>query len=307
MPRAAVTACLILATALTAARSSTTTFRATVDLVHFGVVVVDKQGKPITGLKAEDFQVARGRQAAVDEILRRRAIPDDGAAAASRPAARHQRQHGGRHQGRRAPPRSSSSTRSTTPPTSRSWTSTPKSASRASAPTTTRAWSSASAGASPTAGPRSTTRSASISTAPQSQDGQKILVLYTDGGDTRSSLTFRDMLDLCKASDVTVYAIGYLEHQGSGRHAAADAAASAWPRLTGGQAFSRAVARSSTDLRQDRAGARRALQPRLPLDRPAHRRRLAQGRDQAEAARPERRQAAHPRPATSRPTRSSAR
>jgi len=49
----------------------------------------------------------------------------------------------------------------------------------------------------------------------QSQDGQKVLVLYTDGGDTTSVLTFRDMLDLLKASDVTVYAIGYMEHQGS--------------------------------------------------------------------------------------------
>jgi Ca-activated chloride channel family protein len=51
----------------------------------------------------------------------------------------------------------------------------------------------------------------------QSQDGQKVLVLYTDGGDTTSAMTFHDMLDLCKASDVTVYAIGYMEHQGSTR------------------------------------------------------------------------------------------
>src|SRR5436190_22549748 len=32
-------------------------------------------------------------------------------------------------------------------------------------------------------------------------------------------MTFREMLDLCKASDVTVYAIGYMEHQGSARQA----------------------------------------------------------------------------------------
>jgi VWFA-related protein len=48
------------------------------------------------------------------------------------------------------------------------------------------------------------------------QDGQKILLLYTDGGDTRSELTFSDLLDLLKSSDVTVYSIGYLEHQPSG-------------------------------------------------------------------------------------------
>jgi Ca-activated chloride channel family protein len=47
----------------------------------------------------------------------------------------------------------------------------------------------------------------------QNQDGQKVLVLYTDGGDTTSAMTFGQMLDLLKASDVTVYAVGYLEHE----------------------------------------------------------------------------------------------
>ena len=50
------------------------------------------------------------------------------------------------------------------------------------------------------------------------QTGDKILVLYTDGGDTRSAMTQGELLDLLKASDVTVYSIGYLQHQGSGRH-----------------------------------------------------------------------------------------
>ncbi|MBK48412.1 MAG: hypothetical protein CL487_01845 [Acidobacteria bacterium] len=44
------------------------------------------------------------------------------------------------------------------------------------------------------------------------QDGQKILVLYTDGGDTRSELSYGEALDLVKASDVTVYAIGFLKN-----------------------------------------------------------------------------------------------
>jgi len=47
--------------------------------------------------------------------------------------------------------------------------------------------------------------------------GDKILVLYTDGGDTRSAINQGELLDLLKASDVTVYSIGYLRHQGSGR------------------------------------------------------------------------------------------
>ena len=50
------------------------------------------------------------------------------------------------------------------------------------------------------------------------QNGEKILVMYTDGGDTRSSITQAQLLDLLKSSDVTVYSIGYLEHQGSARH-----------------------------------------------------------------------------------------
>jgi Ca-activated chloride channel homolog len=47
------------------------------------------------------------------------------------------------------------------------------------------------------------------------QTGQKILIMYTDGGDTRSALTMTEVLDLLRASDVTVYVVGYLEHQSS--------------------------------------------------------------------------------------------
>jgi len=68
------------------------------------------------------------------------------------------------------------------------------------------------------------------------QDGQKILLLYTDGGDTRSELTFSDLLDLLKSSDVTLYTIGYLENQGSGR-ASQQSALQRMAAITGGQAF----------------------------------------------------------------------
>ena len=50
-----------------------------------------------------------------------------------------------------------------------------------------------------------------------SQTGDKILVMYTDGGDTKSAINEGELINLLKASDVTVYAIGYMEHQGSGR------------------------------------------------------------------------------------------
>ncbi len=50
------------------------------------------------------------------------------------------------------------------------------------------------------------------------QSGRKILVMYTDGGDTRSELSWSDTLTLLRASDVTVYAVGLVEHAGSARN-----------------------------------------------------------------------------------------
>src|SRR4029453_17074298 len=44
-------------------------------------------------------------------------------------------------------------------------------------------------------------------------EGRTILVLYTDGGDTRSTLGFSDVMTLIRASTVTIYAVGFLEHQ----------------------------------------------------------------------------------------------
>lgn len=71
----------------------------------------------------------------------------------------------------------------------------------------------------------------------QRQDGQKVLVLYTDGGDTTSSLTFKDTLDLIKASDVTVYAVGYMEHQSSNSRIQQRSDLQRLATLTGGLAF----------------------------------------------------------------------
>ena len=71
----------------------------------------------------------------------------------------------------------------------------------------------------------------------QRQDGQKVLVLYTDGGDTTSAITFHDMLDLIKASDVTVYSVGYLEHQGSSARVKPRADLERLAAMTGGRAY----------------------------------------------------------------------
>jgi len=48
------------------------------------------------------------------------------------------------------------------------------------------------------------------------QDGRKVLVIYTDGGDSSSSRTWTEAARLLKASDVTVYPIGFMANQGQG-------------------------------------------------------------------------------------------
>jgi len=50
------------------------------------------------------------------------------------------------------------------------------------------------------------------------REGRTILVMYTDGADSRSRLSYGDILDLLKASQVTVYAVGLLERTGSARN-----------------------------------------------------------------------------------------
>ena len=44
------------------------------------------------------------------------------------------------------------------------------------------------------------------------QEGRKVLLMYSDGEDTRSRQQFSDTIDLVRASDVTVYAIGFQKH-----------------------------------------------------------------------------------------------
>jgi Ca-activated chloride channel family protein len=46
------------------------------------------------------------------------------------------------------------------------------------------------------------------------RDGRTVLVMYTDGADSRSQLRFGELMDLVKASHVTVYAVGLVENTG---------------------------------------------------------------------------------------------
>lgn len=70
-----------------------------------------------------------------------------------------------------------------------------------------------------------------------SQEGRKVMLLYTDGGDTRSTLSFAQLVDLLKASDVTVYVIGMLEHQSSFSMNAQRTTMLQLAETTGGQAL----------------------------------------------------------------------
>jgi VWFA-related protein len=69
------------------------------------------------------------------------------------------------------------------------------------------------------------------------QTGEKILIMYTDGGDTRSALNQGDVFELLRASDVTVYVVGYLEHQSQSAKTAQRQQLERFAALTGGQAF----------------------------------------------------------------------
>jgi Ca-activated chloride channel homolog len=231
--RAASTACLFLLATLGV--SAQQTFRAGIDLVHFGVSVIDKQGLPIVGLKPEDFEILEnGKKQSLQFFTAgdpETALP--------------------MHLGLLLD-------------TSGSMADDLKDA-RAAAVNFVDAMEHASdftvvdfdtevrvARFSPADYPRLVERIRMrrpdgwtalydalgvYLNGAQSQDGQKILVLYTDGGDTRSSLTFADAVDLLKASDVTVYAIGYLEHQSSGARFQQRGELERFASMTGGQAY----------------------------------------------------------------------
>ena len=69
------------------------------------------------------------------------------------------------------------------------------------------------------------------------QDGRKIMVLYTDGGDTQSSLSLNSLMKLLKASDVTVYPIGALDKQPYKEQLMQRALLAEIAEATGGTAF----------------------------------------------------------------------
>jgi Ca-activated chloride channel family protein len=70
-----------------------------------------------------------------------------------------------------------------------------------------------------------------------SEDGRRTLVLYTDGGDTSSTMSYGDAQDLLKASDITLYAIGFLSHLSQSLQMDQRLKLRTLAELTGGLAF----------------------------------------------------------------------
>ena len=68
-------------------------------------------------------------------------------------------------------------------------------------------------------------------------DGRTILLLYTDGSDTRSAIALGDLMTLVRASDVTIHAVGFLEHQRASTRLNQRMRLAEIAETTGGQAF----------------------------------------------------------------------
>ena len=227
-------------------------FRAGVDLVTFGVTVTDRKGDARHGPDPGRLRDRRGRAAADGAAVRTALGADETAGrladlhpgCCSTPAAAWSATSGWR-----AAAAIRFLNRCPTPRTSRWWTSTPRCASPATASGTSRGWSSGSGAGSPTASPRSTMRSASTWTAPTPRTAGKVLVLYTDGGDSRRASVVRRAVDLLKASHVDRLR-GRLPRQPGRRRADADADAAAADRREPRAAWrsSRASSRTSTTL-----------------------------------------------------------
>jgi Ca-activated chloride channel homolog len=226
--------------AVTTAFAPQQTFRAGVDLVHFSVIVSDKQGAPITGLKAEDFElVEEGKPQAITYFAQ--GFPEPGDLGRVLPL----------HLGLAL---DTSGSMESDINDVRTGIIKFVNANEHAVDTTLVDFDTevrlARYGASdyPRLIERIRMRKPEGWTAfydavgvylhgASEQDGEKILLIYTDGGDTRSSLTFHDVLDLLKASDVTTYVIGYLEHQPQSARNEQRMQLQRMAELTGGDAY----------------------------------------------------------------------
>jgi Ca-activated chloride channel family protein len=71
----------------------------------------------------------------------------------------------------------------------------------------------------------------------QDEEGRRVLVLYTDGGDTSSTLNYTEIQDLLRASDITLYAIGFLANLSQSSQLDQRMRLRALAEITGGEAY----------------------------------------------------------------------
>jgi Ca-activated chloride channel homolog len=69
------------------------------------------------------------------------------------------------------------------------------------------------------------------------RDGQHVLVMFTDGGDTMSRMNYSTLQDLLRVGNVVVYALGYLENQLSSARLTQQTRLTQIAQETGGEAF----------------------------------------------------------------------
>lgn len=71
----------------------------------------------------------------------------------------------------------------------------------------------------------------------RTRPGQHVLLLYTDGGDNSSKLSFAQLVDSLRFSNVIVYAIGYLDNQSTTQRVMQQSRLTTLTHETGGEAF----------------------------------------------------------------------
>ncbi len=84
----------------------------------------------------------------------------------------------------------------------------------------------------------------------QGQSGRKVLVIFSDGEDSTSELSFGELLRLVRASPVTIYPIAFMEglRPGSGRAMRGLSVLRELAELTGGQVFAPNASRDLADI-----------------------------------------------------------
>jgi VWFA-related protein len=69
------------------------------------------------------------------------------------------------------------------------------------------------------------------------REGQHVVLLYTDGGDSSSRMSFGKLQELLRLGNAMVYVVGYLEHQLSSARVSQQMRVAQIARETGGEAF----------------------------------------------------------------------